>query len=304
MTVKITQQKDIVVGIFFLVIVIPFLSSSFALVLGILFSLFISQPSFARYKSLLLQGSIVFMGFGMDLQQVIRAGVSGFGITFVSVTGIMMLGLLLGRLGGIKGFLPLFISSGTAICGGSAIASVASVVQGKDEEVSLSLIVVFILNAAGLILFPQLGRIWELDQVTFGKWAAIAIHDTSSVVGAGAAFGEKALEVATTVKLVRALWIIPLSLMVALCYPGGGKIRIPWFIFLYVMAIMTAHLLPQMNPLFVLFKRVGRRGMVGALFLIGLGLKGKNLQKAGIRTFVYALILWIITAGASLAFFL
>lgn len=278
----------------------PLVQSSTALLLGIFISILGIKNKISKYSSKLLQISIVLMGFGMNFEQVINASKSGFIYTTISVVSVISIGLLLGKYLKVDKNISLLISCGTAICGGSAIAAISSVIEAEDEEISISLIVVFVLNAIALILFPFIGHLLELDQITFGNWAAIAIHDTSSVVGAGAAYGETALEVATTVKLIRALWIIPLSIVISLFNKNSGKIKFPWFILLFVLAIITAYLLPFGNSAFLLLKQLGKRGMIVALFFIGSGLSVSNMKEAGMKTFIQGIGLWLIIGISSL----
>lgn len=282
---------------------LPFISPAVALLIGIAFSLLNIKSSFGnKYTALALQFSIVLMGFGMNFTQVLHASKAGFAETAISVSFVMITGILLGRLLKTDSKTALLISAGTAICGGSAIAAVAPVLDAKNNQISFSLIVVFVLNALALLLFPAIGHYLGLSQETFGNWAAIAIHDTSSVVGAGATYGPKALEVATTVKLIRALWIIPLSIVIALSNKEKKtrKIKIPWFILLFAVAILLAHFFPVLNPTFQHFTWLGRRGMVIALFLIGSSISVKEAKQAGIKSFLLGIFLWMITASVSL----
>ncbi len=201
----------------------------------------------------------------------------------------------------IESKIGLLISAGTAICGGSAIAAVAPVVNAKNYQVSFSLVVIFILNAIALLIFPILGHYFNMSQETFGTWAAIAIHDTSSVVGAGATYGSKALQVATTVKLIRALWIIPLSLVIAFTQKdkANGKIKIPWFIGLFVASILTAYLFPSNAVSYEHLNWLGKRGMVIALFLIGSNISFSEAKQAGFKSFVLGVLLWFLIAIGS-----
>lgn len=281
----------------------PFLSPSMALVLGIIFAqLGLKAEGFKKHTSTALKASIVLMGFGMNLTEVISASKSGFLITAVSVLGVMLLGALLGKLFKVDSKTTTLISAGTAICGGSAIAAVAPVLRAKNTQISFSLAVIFILNALALVIFPPIGQLLHMGQETFGTWAAIAIHDTSSVVGAGATYGPKALEVATTVKLIRALWIIPLSLLIAFTQrgKGGGKIQIPWFIGLFVLAIITAYFLPEWSETFNHLQWMGKKGMVMALFLIGSSISIADAREAGARSFALGITLWVIISVVSL----
>ena len=198
----------------------------------------------------------------------------------------------------------MLFASGTAICGGSAIAAIAPILNSKNYQNSFALIVVFVLNAVALFLFPFIGHKLGLSQETFGNWAAIAIHDTSSVVGAGAIYGEKALQVATTVKLIRALWIIPLSLVIAFMNKGGEKksIKFPWFILFFVLAIVFANIFPVFQTSYDHFNWLGKRGMVIALFLIGSNITVSEIKKSGPKSFALGIILWAVIAIGSLFF--
>lgn len=279
----------------------PFISPAIAMALGLVLSLFGLKVDLAKYTSFLLKASIVLMGFGMSLNQVISASKSGFIDTAITVSLVMICGLLLGKLLKVDPKITLLLSSGTAICGGSAIAAIAPVINAKNYQISFSLVIVFILNAIALIIFPILGHAFGLSQETFGYWAAIAIHDTSSVVGAGATYGPKALEIATTVKLIRALWIIPLALIIAIAQKPmtKGKVKIPWFIGLFVASILIAYLLPDFENVFTKFQWLGTRGMVIALFLIGSGISISEAKKAGSKSFVLGILLWVIIATVS-----
>jgi uncharacterized integral membrane protein (TIGR00698 family) len=240
----------------------------------------------------------------MNLDDVIHASKSGFIETLVSVTTVMILGILLGKLFKIEKNIALLISTGTAICGGSAIAAVAPILKSKNYQNSFALIVVFVLNAVALLLFPFIGHKLGLSQEVFGNWAAIAIHDTSSVVGAGAIYGEKALQIATTVKLIRALWIIPLSLVIALLNKRDGKhtIQFPWFILFFVLAILFANFFPSFEQSYLHLNWLGKRGMVIALFLIGSNITIRQIRQSGAKSFAYGIVLWIVTAIGSLVF--
>lgn len=216
----------------------------------------------------------------------------------------MFLGIVLGKLLKVEKNTSLLIASGTAICGGSAIAAVAPIINSKNYQTSFALIVIFVLNAIALFIFPVIGHKLGLSQEAFGNWAAIAIHDTSSVVGAGAIYGEKALQVATTVKLIRALWIIPLSLIIAFINKSEDKksIKIPWFILFFVLAIIFANMFPSMQSSYDHFSWLGKRGMVVALFLIGSNITIGEIKKSGPRSFILGILLWIIISLGSLFF--
>ena len=282
---------------------LPFVSPAVALCIGIVFSfLVIRHYSIHRYTSRVLQVSIVLLGFGMGLEEVITASKSGFVQTLISVSLVMTGGIVLGRLLKVEKNTTLLIAAGTAICGGSAIAAVAPIIKSENYQNSFALIVVFVLNAIALLLFPLIGQRLGLSQEVFGNWAAIAIHDTSSVVGAGAIYGEKALQVATTVKLIRALWIIPLSIVLAFFSKNGDKrsIKFPWFILLFVAAILFANIFPAFESSYAHFSWLGRRAMVVALFLIGSNITLHQIKQSGTRCFLLGVTLWVVTAAFSL----
>ncbi|HMM16774.1 MAG TPA: putative sulfate exporter family transporter [Petrimonas sp.] len=282
---------------------LPFVSPAVALCIGIVFSfLGIRHDSIHRYTSRVLQVSIVLLGFGMGLEEVITASKSGFVQTLISVSLVMTGGIVLGRLLRVEKNTTLLIAAGTAICGGSAIAAVAPIIKSENYQNSFTLIVVFVLNAIALLLFPFIGQRLGLSQEVFGNWAAIAIHDTSSVVGAGAIYGEKALQVATTVKLIRALWIIPLSIVLAFFSKNGDKrsIKFPWFILLFVAAILFANIFPAFESSYAHFSWLGRRAMVVALFLIGSNITLHQIKQSGTRCFLLGVTLWVVTAAFSL----
>ncbi len=287
-----------------------FVTAPMALFCGILLAfLKIERPfEFKKYSSPLLQYSVVLMGFGMSLQQVIEVSSKGIVLTACSVLLVFLFGMLLGRLLKVDRNTAMLISSGTAICGGSAIAAVSPIIKAKDNQISFALTVVFVLNALALFIFPPIGRALNMGEVDFGYWSAIAIHDTSSVVGAGAAYGPDALQTAVTVKLARTLWIIPLSFLVLFINrkhdANKGKIKIPWFILYFVVAILIAFLLPQFSELYTNLAFLGRRGMVVALFMIGCGFSFEDLKKAGWRSFVLGVLLWMVIAVSSFLLFI
>ena len=302
-------RKEIIHNRLYVVLIIlcflPFMSPAIALFSGLIFSLLgIRHAAFHRYTSQVLQFSIVLMGFGMNLGEVIIASKTGFVITALSVLTVMILGILLGKLFKVEKNITLLIASGTAICGGSAIAAIAPILRSKSHQNSFALIVVFVLNAIALFLFPFVGRKLGLSQELFGNWAAIAIHDTSSVVGAGAEYGEKALQVATTVKLIRALWIIPLSLVIAFFQRNedGRSVKFPWFILFFLFAILIANFFPQLHTSYDHLNWLGKRGLVIALFLIGSNITLGEIKRSGPRSFALGITLWVVTAIASLYF--
>ena len=252
-----------------------------------------------------LQLGVVALGAGMNLEVVWRIGSSGALITAISLTAALAVGFALGRWLRVTGDTPLLVSVGTAICGGSAIAAVASVTRSKEPEISVALAVVFILNAVGLVLFPVLGHAFGLSEPVFGRWAALAIHDTSSVVGAGMAYGPIALGIATTTKLARALWIVPLTFAIAIGRQRGARtdlraVRWPWFILAFVVVAALATWIPALAPLSHPVVLIGQRALVLALFLIGLSLSRGALASVGVRPLLLGVILWIVVAAVSL----
>ncbi len=242
MNIKLKKLNAVVYLILAFLCLTPFVTAPLALFLGLVFALTLGTPfpSFNKQASkYLLQISVVGLGFGMNLQDALKAGADGIIFTLFSVVSVMFFGLLIGKWLGIAKVPTYLIASGTAICGGSAIAAVVPIAKANESEMSVSLATVFVLNAVALFLFPLLGHWFGLTQHQFGLWAATAIHDTSSVVGAGASFGEEALKVATTVKLARALWIIPLSVFTSIYFKSkGDKIAIPWFILFFIIAMI------------------------------------------------------------------
>lgn len=296
------KQISIVYGVVILLCFLPFISPVIALFIGIFLSVLgLKYNKITKYTSFSLQASIVLMGFGMNLAQVVSASKTGFVDTAISVILVMGVGFLLTKLLGVDSKTGTLISAGTAICGGSAIAAVSSVLNPMSSQISFSLVVIFILNAIALVIFPIIGHYANLSQETFGTWAAIAIHDTSSVVGAGAVYGPKALEIATTVKLIRALWIIPLSIVIALAQKdkSKGKIKIPWFIGLFIISIVIAYLFPSGQNMFGHLSWLGKKGMVIALFLIGSNISLKEAKNAGFKSFVLGVLLWLFIGVSS-----
>ena len=242
------------------------------------------------------------LGFNMNLQESLKSGSEGMLFTVVSVIGVMFLGVLLGYWMHINRKTAYLISSGTAICGGSAIAAVGPVLKANENEMAVSLGVIFILNSIALFIFPPLGHLFDMTQQQFGTWAAIAIHDTSSVVGAGEIYGTEAMKIATLIKLTRALWIIPLAIATMFIFRDKtSKITIPWFIFLFVLA-MVINTYVTLPTVFVdVMVWIARRGMVLTLFLIGASLSLKSIKAVGVKPLLQAVILWIVISISSLA---
>ena len=283
-----------------------------ALFLGLVFALCCGQafPKFNKKMSkYLLQYSVVGLGFGMNLQESLRSGAEGMSFTIISVVGTMLIGWFIGRkLLGVSRDTSYLVSSGTAICGGSAIAAVGPVLKAKDSDMSIALGTIFILNAIALFVFPVLGHWLGMNDQQFGTWAAIAIHETSSVVGAGKAFSPEALEIATTIKLTRALWIIPLSLVTALIFKGEAKkISIPWFILFFIVAILlnTYLITPSgFGEVGLAIKGIAQKSLTLTLFFIGASLSVDVLKQVGVKPLIQGVLLWIVISVASLAYIL
>lgn len=282
-----------------------------ALFLGLSFALLCGQahPKFnKKISKYLLQYSVVGLGFGMNLQASLASGKEGMEFTVISVVGTLLIGWVIGRK-----FLKVdrdtsyLISSGTAICGGSAIAAVGPVLRAKDSEMSVALGTIFILNAIALFIFPVIGHALNMSQHEFGTWAAIAIHDTSSVVGAGAAYGEEALRVATTIKLTRALWIIPLAIATSFIFKSKGqKISIPWFIFFFVLAMIVNTYVLNLSETGALIgagiNSIARKALTITLFFIGASLSRDVLKAVGIKPLVQGILLWVVISVSTLAY--
>jgi len=280
-----------------------FISPPVALTIGIFFGLILSNPfpKQTRFGSQwLLQGSLIGLGFGMNIHEVLKAGSRGFLYTALGISTALIAGTVIGKWLQIRGNSSYLISVGTAVCGGSAIAAVAPILHAEEEEISVSLGTVFVLNSAALILFPPLGHYLNLSQTQFGLWAAIAIHDTSSVVGAAARYGQQALLIGTTVKLARALWIAPLSLAIAAMKHSKAKIQFPWFILFFCIAALVNTFSTASAPLMKNLFQLGRLGLTATLFLIGSGLSLATLKKVGWRPMVQGVLLWIVVGLSSL----
>ena len=279
-----------------------------ALFLGLAFALLCGQayPKFnKKISKKLLQYSVVGLGFGMNLQASLASGKEGMMFTIISVVGTMIIGMLIGcKVLKLNRDTSYLISSGTAICGGSAIAAVGPVIKAKESDMSVALATIFVLNAIALFVFPVLGEWLGLTQQEFGVWAAIAIHDTSSVVGAASAYGEEALQVATTIKLTRALWIIPLALATSLIFKGDGKkISIPWFILFFVVAIvLNTYVLDGVPQVGKAIAGLARNGLIITMFFIGASLSTDVLKAVGLKPLVLGVALWAIISASTLAY--
>ena len=282
----------------------PFVEPPLALFLGIVLAQLIRHP-YEKYNNratgLLLKISVVGLGFGMNAIEAAQAGKQGILFTIASISLTFLIGLAAGKLMAVNKKTAILISTGTAICGGSAIAAVAPVIGAKENEISVSLATVFILNSIALLIFPPIGNWFNLSQSQFGMWAAIAIHDTSSVVGAAHKFGAQALQIATIVKLERALWIIPVSFIMALAFKSSkNKIKIPWFIFFFVVAMFLNTFLPQIHQLDQMIVFAAKRGLTLTLFLIGAGLTRNALKTVSLRPMVLGVLLWVMISVSSL----
>ncbi len=300
------QNNRIVYIILALLCLTPFVSAPIALLLGLVFALSLGTP-FPKFNSkmshYLLQVSVVGLGFGMNLMDSVKAGSDGMIFTLFSVVSVMFMGIMIGKWLHISNVSSYLIASGTAICGGSAIAAVGPIAKANESEMSISLATIFVLNALALFLFPVFGHWLQLTQHQFGMWAAIAIHDTSSVVGAGAIFGEEALKVATTVKLTRALWIIPLSIFTSLYFKSkGDRVFIPWFILFFVMAMVLNTYIQIPTVMTHGIVTVARQCLTLTLFFIGAGLSRSALKMVGVKPLVLGVILWFFIAIISLTF--
>lgn len=290
--------------ILFIAVVSLFVSAPLALVLGIVSAQLIGNPFVTMTKPLtskVLQYSVVGLGFGMNASSAWQAGKEGVLFTIGSLIFVFLISYFFYRLFRLDRIVSYLIASGTAICGGSAIAAVAPIIKAKEEQISVSLAVVFILNALAIILFPWVGKWLELSQHDFGLWSAIAIHDTSSVVGAASKYGNQALEVATTVKLTRALWIIPLSFVTLLFFQvKGTKIKIPWFILFFIFAMLANTFIPAISMISKEIVFIAKLGLKLTLFFIGTGLTKKVISQVGLKPFLFASIIWIFISISSL----
>ena len=294
--------------LFFLALVLSFtglLSPPIALTIGILFGLCFAHPYAAVARTsarILLQICVVALGFGMNLHEVLKAGRSGFVYTALGISFALVVGLALGKLLRVRGNSSFLITAGTAICGGSAIAAIGPILHADDEEMSVSLGTVFILNSVALLIFPPIGGALHLSQSQFGLWAALAIHDTSSVVGAAAKYGPQALIIGTTVKLARALWIVPLALATAALKRSKSKIQFPWFILFFCLAAVLNTYVPAISPFSHSIFTLGRLGLTATLFLIGTGISRATLKEVGWRPLLQGVLLWAAVGLASLYF--
>ncbi len=288
----------------------PYVSAPIALLAGLILAQLTNNPFpkiFKEYKitTRLLQYSVVGLGFGMNIYSAAAAGRQGVLFTMVTIVGTLLLGAALGIILKIDRKTTHLISSGTAICGGSAIAAIAPVIRADEKQISVALGIVFILNSIALFLFPWIGHHLRMSDTQFGLWSAIAIHDTSSVVGAAKQFSAKALEIATVVKLARALWIIPLALITSMFFKEGAqKIKIPYFIGFFILAMLINTYVPAIHTISPYLVMIAKAGLVLTLFFIGASLSMKTIRSVGMKPLILGVLLWLVIAGGSLAFIL
>jgi len=284
--------------------VLPFVEPPLALMLGFVLSFFVGNPyqqHNAKISKYLLQISVVGLGFGMNLHQAIQVGKDGFFLTIASISMTLIAGIVIGKLLNINKSTSFLISGGTAICGGSAIATLAPIIRAQHNEISVALACIFVLNAVALIIFPLIGQWLNLTQSQFGWWAAIAIHDTSSVVGAAYKYGQEALSIATTVKLERALWIIPISIgFILLNKKNATSIQIPYFILGFIVAIFIVYYFPQIKPIAEIIVLGAKKMLNICLFIIASGLSITTLKQVGVKPLLQGILLWIFISACSL----
>jgi uncharacterized integral membrane protein (TIGR00698 family) len=294
--------------LFLLALVLSFtglISPPIALTIGILYGLCFTHPYAAPTRTsarILLQVCVVALGFGMNLHEVLKAGRSGFVYTALGISFALFVGLALGKILQVRGNSSFLISAGTAICGGSAIAAIGPILRAEEEEMAVSLGTIFILNSVALLIFPPIGGTLHLSQTQFGLWAAMAIHDTSSVVGAAAKYGSEALVIGTTVKLARALWIVPLALGTAAIKHSKTRVPLPWFILFFCLAAILNTYVPAIGRFSHAIFSAGRIGLTATLFLIGTGISRATLKEVGWRPLLQGVLLWLAVGVTSLYF--
>lgn len=301
-------QNETIRKIIFIILAVvcltPFISSPIALLLGFGLAVLVGNPfeqHLHKYIHLLLQISIVGLGFGLKLDEALQAGKTGFFLTVASIVTVMILGYFLGKVFKLEKKLAYLISAGTAICGGSAIAAVSPIIKPGTKEISLGLAIIFTLNSIALFVYPAIGHLLQLSQEQFGLWCAVGIHDTSSVVGAAGKYGNEALKIATTVKLARALWIIPVSVITMFIFKNkDSKIKIPWFIGWFVLAILMNTYFPVFDSFSSSVTTLAKSGLNLTLFFIGTTLSVQTLKTIGIKPLAVAVILWITISAGSL----
>lgn len=296
--------RKIIFIVFLLLCLSPWIDPPLALLLGFVLAQTIGHP-FIKYNSkttaYLLKISVIGLGFGINLYHAMEAGKEGILFTVFSIIATLGMGWILGKLLKVEGKISFLLSGGTAICGGSAIAALSPIIKADEKQISVALGAIFILNSIALFAFPPLGHLLNMSEHEFGLWAAIAIHDTSSVVGAAARYGQEALQTATTVKLERALWIIPLSIATAFAIRGESKkVTIPYFIGFFILAMCISTYLPQFSDIYSVIVMIAKKGLTITLFLIGAGLSMANIKAVGARPFIQAVLLWAFISVVSL----
>ncbi|WP_246452137.1 YeiH family protein [Croceimicrobium hydrocarbonivorans] len=300
------MKKQIGTPLFLILLILslsPWIGPPLAMVLGFLYQLIFPNPLGAKNKDAInwsLKSAVVGLGFGINANQALASSSEGLVLTIFSIASTLLLGWILGKALKLNFTSSYLLSSGTAICGGSAIAAMSPILKAEEKDISMALGTVFLLNSVALLIFPSIGTWLNLSQVDFGTWAAIAIHDTSSVVGAAAAYGEEALEIATTIKLVRALWIIPLALITSLFLRKGGKIKFPYFILLFLAAMLLNTFVGLPQELSGGISMIARRILTATLFLVGAGISIEKIKSAGWRALLLGLLLWLFIGIGSL----
>ena len=309
-TTMLTKLKPIYIKAVFIIAAIlcltSFVSSPISLLKGFLLTnlLYNPFPNLSRQSvKWLLKLSVIGLGFGMDLNKSLEVGKEGLLLTIITISSTLILGYFIGKALKLDRVISYLIASGTAICGGSAIAAVSAVIKAKEKEISIALGVVFFLNALAIFVFPLLGHQLDLSQKDFGLWSAIAIHDTSSVIGAALAYGEEALDIAVTVKLSRALWIIPLSIFSMFLFKGkANSIKIPWFILLFVIAVIANSYLNLPDWMSFSIPQISKQLLILTLFLVGAGLTFTSIKESGAKPMILGVSLWVIISIVSLVY--
>ena len=301
---KTITTREVIFMFFVVLCLSPLISPPIALLMGLIIAQFIGHPYLnLNHKAthILLQVSVVGLGFGMNVNSALKAGKEGLIFTIISIIGTLVIGILLGKALKIEEKISFLIATGTAICGGSAIAAISPVIKANEKQISVALGTIFILNSVALVLFPFIGHYLNLSQTQFGLWCAIAIHDTSSVVGAAGKYGSHALEVATTVKLARALWIIPIAFLSTFIFKNKEtEIKIPYFIGLFVLAMIANTYIPFVQEYSHCITGFAKATLTLTLFLIGCGLSRKVLVSVGYKPLLQGIVLWIIISVSTL----
>ncbi|HQE33545.1 MAG TPA: putative sulfate exporter family transporter [Flavobacterium alvei] len=301
---KTITTREVIFMFFVVLCLSPLISPPIALLMGLIIAQFIGHPYLnLNHKAthILLQVSVVGLGFGMNVNSALKAGKEGIVLTIASIIGTILIGIFLGKILKIEEKISYLIATGTAICGGSAIAAISPVIKANEKQISVALGTIFILNSIALVAFPYIGHYLNLSETQFGMWCAIAIHDTSSVVGAAGKYGSQALEVATTVKLARALWIIPIAFLSTFVFKNKDtKIKIPYFIGLFILVMMANTYLPFVQNFSHYITGFAKATLTLTLFLIGCGLSRKVLVSVGYKPLIEGIVLWIIISFSTL----